>query len=48
MLGDLKLGVKDIRSAECLFSNSVKLLTAGGDTLLVWFADAKVTAKTSF
>jgi hypothetical protein len=48
LLGDLKLWVKDIRSVECVSSNSAKLMTAGGDTLMVWFADSEVTAKTSF
>ncbi|HZL14083.1 MAG TPA: LamG domain-containing protein [Verrucomicrobiae bacterium] len=48
LLGDLKLWVKDIRSVECVSSNSAKLMTTGGDTLMVWFADSEVTAKTSF
>jgi hypothetical protein len=48
LLGDLKLWVKDIRSVECVSSNEAKLMTANGDTLMVWFADSEVTAKTSF
>jgi hypothetical protein len=48
LLGELKLAVPDIRSVECLFSNSAKLTVAGGDTLMVWFADSEVTAQTSF
>jgi Concanavalin A-like lectin/glucanases superfamily len=48
LLGDLKLWVKDIRSVECVSSNSAKLMTAGGDTLRVWFADSELTAKTGF
>jgi hypothetical protein len=48
LLGELKLAVPDIRSVECLSSNSAKLTDAGGDTLMVWFADSEVTAQTSF
>jgi hypothetical protein len=48
LLGNLKLAVTDIRSVECLSSNSAKLQTAGGDTLLVWFADSEVPVKTGF
>jgi len=48
LLGDLKLRVKDIRSVECVSSNSAKLMTVSGDTLTVWFADSTVMAKTSF
>jgi Concanavalin A-like lectin/glucanases superfamily len=48
LLGDLKLWVKDIRSMECVSSNTAKLMTADGDTLMVWFADSEVKAKTSF
>src|ERR1019366_6674916 len=33
LLGNLKLDVKDIRSVECVSSNSAKLATANGDTL---------------
>jgi hypothetical protein len=47
LLGDLKFWVKDIRSVECVSSNSAKLMTANGDTLTVWFADSEMTAKTS-
>jgi len=48
LLGDLKFSVKDIRSVECISSNSAKLMTAGGDTLMVWFADSHVAVKTGF
>lgn len=48
LLGELKLAVPDIRSVECLSSNSAKLTAAGGDTLMVWFADSEVTVQTSF
>lgn len=48
LLGDLKLAVKDIRSVECVATNSARLVTANDDTLMVWFEDSEVTAKTSF
>src|SRR5882724_7656045 len=48
LLDDLKFLVKDIRSVECVSSNSARLLTVNGDALTVWFADSEVTAKTSF
>lgn len=48
LLGNLKLAVKDIRSIECVSSNSAKLSTTGGDTLTVWFMDPNVIVKTSF
>jgi hypothetical protein len=48
LLGELKLGVNDIRSAECVSSNSVKLTVANGDTLMVAFADSGFTVMTSF
>jgi hypothetical protein len=48
LLGDLELGVKDIRSVECVSSNSAKLSTASGDSLTVSFVDAEFPVKTSF
>jgi hypothetical protein len=48
LLGDLKLAVKDIRSVECVASNSAKLSTANGDALTVSFVDAEFGVKTSF
>jgi hypothetical protein len=48
LLGDLKLDVKDIRSVECVSSNSAKLLTANGDSLTVSFVDSEFAVKTSF
>ena len=48
LLGEIKLAVKDIRSVECVATNSAKLVTVGGDTLTVWFVDAEVAVKTSF
>ena len=48
LLGDFKLEVKDIRSVDCVSSNSAKLTTANGDVLVVRFADSGFTVKTSF
>ena len=48
LLGDLKLAVKEIRSVECVSSNSAKLTTTGGDTLTVSFVDSDFAVKTSF
>lgn len=47
LLGDLKLEIKDIRSVECISSNSTKLVTSAGDTLDVSFSEP-ITVKTSF
>ena len=47
-LGKLKLTVSNLRSVECVSSNSAKLLTAGGDRLTVWFEDSSLTVKTGF
>jgi hypothetical protein len=48
LLGNLKFAVKDIRSVECISSNSAKLATASGDSLTVSFVDADFAIKTSF
>jgi hypothetical protein len=48
LLGDVDLEVKDIRSVECISSNSVKLSTANGDTLMVSFVNSEFALKTSF
>jgi hypothetical protein len=48
LLGKVKLDVKDIRSVECVSTNSARLTTANGDTLTVWFVDSKFAVKTSF
>ncbi len=48
LLGKLKLDVKDLRSVECVSSNSAKLTTAGGDTLIVSFANSTFAVNTSF
>ena len=48
LLGDLKLAVKDIRSIECVSSNSAKLSTVNGDALTVFFADSDFAVETSF
>ena len=48
LLGDLKLDVKDIRSIDCVTTNSAKLTTASDDTLTVSFVDSDFAIKTSF
>jgi hypothetical protein len=48
LLGDLKLELKDIRSVECVSSNSAKLSTVNGDALTVSFVDSEFAVKTSF
>jgi hypothetical protein len=48
LLGDLKLDLKDIRSIECVSSNSAKLSTVNGDSLTVSFVDSEFAVKTSF
>ncbi len=45
---EIKLALKDIRSLECVSSNSAKLSAVNGDTLTVAFLDSKITVKTSF
>jgi hypothetical protein len=48
LLGDLKLDVKDIRSVECISSNTAKLTLTNGDTLAVGFAESGFAVKTGF
>jgi hypothetical protein len=48
LLGDLKLAVPEIRTVECIATNSATLTTTQGDTLTVSFADSRLTARTSF
>jgi hypothetical protein len=48
LFGDLKLAVKDIRSVECVASNTAKLSTTNGDVLTVSFADSEFAVETSF
>ena len=48
LLGNLKLAVKDIRSIDCVSSNTAKLATANGDLLTVSFADSEFAVRTSF
>ena len=48
LLGEIKLNVKDIRSVECVSTNSTKLTTANGDALTVSFVDSGFAVKTSF
>jgi len=48
LLGKIKLAVKDIRSVECISSNSAKLSVINGDSLMVSFVDSMFAIKTSF
>jgi hypothetical protein len=48
LLGDIKLDVKNVRTVECVSTNSAKLTTANGDTLTVSFVDSALAVKTSF
>jgi len=48
LLGEIKLNVKDIRSVECVSSNSAKLTVTNGDTLMVSFVDSAFAVKTGF
>jgi len=48
LFGDFKLQAKDIRSVECVSSNSAKLTTTGHDSLTVSFVDSEFAVKTSF
>ena len=48
LLGGIKLKVEDIRSVECVSSNSAKLNTVNGDTLTASFLDSEYVVKTSF
>jgi Concanavalin A-like lectin/glucanases superfamily len=48
LFGEVKLNVKDIRSVECVSTNSAKLTTSDGDTLTVSFVNSELAVKTSF
>ncbi len=48
LLGVVKLAATDIRSVECLSSNSTKVITVNGDTLNSAFTDTAITLKTGF
>ena len=48
LLGELKLEAKDIRSIDCVATNSAKLTTAGGDVLTVWFVNPELRVNTGF
>ncbi|HEV2694974.1 MAG TPA: LamG domain-containing protein [Verrucomicrobiae bacterium] len=48
LLGDLTLAVKDIRTVECLSTNSAKLTTASGDVMSVTFANPTLPLTASF
>ena len=48
LLGEIRLDVKNIRSVECLSSNSTKLVIVGGDTLTASLVNPKISVKTGF
>lgn len=48
LLGKLELAVKDIRSIECLTTNTAKLTITGGDVLMVSFAKSELRVLTGF
>jgi hypothetical protein len=48
LLGKIRLPVKDIRTVEWVSTNSAKLTTSNGDTLMVSFVDSQLPVKTSF
>jgi hypothetical protein len=48
LLGGLKLNLKELRSIDCLTTNSATLTTTNGDTLAVWFAGSELRVSTKF
>jgi hypothetical protein len=48
LLGNVELAVKDIRSIECVTTNSAKVTTTGGDVLTVGFAQSELKLQTGF
>ena len=48
LLGSLKLNLKELRSIDCLTTNSATLTTTNGDTLAVWFAGSELRVSTKF
>jgi hypothetical protein len=48
LLGNVELAVKDIRSIECVTTNSAKVTTTGGDVLTVGFAKTELRLQTGF
>lgn len=48
LLGEFKLPVNDIRTMECVSTNGLRLNTINNDTLIVTFADNKVSMETIF
>jgi hypothetical protein len=48
LLGDLNLNVKEIRSVDCVSTNSANLTTINGDILTGWFVDAELPVNTRF
>jgi hypothetical protein len=48
LLGKIKLAVGDIRSVECVATNTARLVTTGDDILSVGFEDSSLALQTSF
>jgi hypothetical protein len=48
LLGEIKLVVKDVRALECVSTNTARLTTVKGDTLMVSFVDSEIAVKTGF
>jgi len=48
LLGDLKLNVKNVRSIDCVKTNSAKLTAANGDVLSGWFGSPELRVITGF
>ena len=48
LLGSLELNLKELRSIDCLTTNSATLTTTNGDTLAVWFAGSELRVSTKF
>ena len=48
LLGNIELAMKDIRSIECVTTNSAELTTTGGDVLTVGFAKSELRLQTGF
>ena len=48
LLGEIKLATADIRSIDCVATNSAKLTTVNGDVLTVWFVNPELRVNTGF
>lgn len=48
LLGDIKLPVKNVRTVDCVATNSAKLTTVNNDSLTATILDSEISVKTSF